>query len=56
MTVEGHLAALEAKHVELEKRLEQEQARPMPDDDVIRTLKHEKLAIRDEISGLKVGD
>lgn len=51
--IEHHITTLQTRHADLEKRLHQEQTRPMPDDAVIRTLKHEKLALKDEIQRLE---
>jgi uncharacterized protein len=45
----GHIAALQLKHAELEAKLEIENARPFPDDDLIHLIKKKKLAIKDQI-------
>ncbi len=43
----SHLVALKQKHAELESRLEQEEARPMPDELLIHDLKKQKLKLKD---------
>lgn len=46
-----HVEALHTKHAGLEARLRTEQARPAPDDMMIRQIKREKLRIKEELSG-----
>ena len=48
----SHVSSLELKHAGLEKRLEEEMSRPMPDNAVIQTLKKQKLRIKEELSQL----
>ena len=50
MSVEDRIHTLQNRHAELEKKLESENSRPLPDEEVIRNLKHEKLSLKDEIS------
>lgn len=45
----GHIAALQLKHAELEAQLDIENARPFPDDDLIHRIKKQKLALKDQI-------
>jgi hypothetical protein len=45
----GHMSALQMKHAELESQLETENARPLPDDDLIHRIKKQKLQIKDII-------
>jgi hypothetical protein len=45
----GHISALEAKHADLESKLERENNRPLPDDDLIHHLKKQKLQIKDQL-------
>ncbi|WP_082085415.1 YdcH family protein [Magnetospira sp. QH-2] len=52
MSVEDRIAALKAKHHELETALEQENHRPHPDDEAIHDIKRQKLKIKDEIAQL----
>lgn len=42
--------SLEAKHQELELRLEEELKRPYPDSAVVAHLKKEKLRLKDQMS------
>ena len=46
----GHMSALQLKHAELEEKLELENARPLPDDDLIHRIKKQKLHIKDMLS------
>ena len=50
MTTEGHIAALERRHQELERRIEAEMAHLSPDDMLISGLKRKKLEVKDELS------
>lgn len=54
MSLAAHLAELSEKHKLLERRIEEEEARPGSDDVAIRRLKQEKLKLKDEITRLKV--
>jgi len=46
----SHVSALQLKHAGLERQIEQEQSRPMPDLAAIQTLKRRKLRIKEELS------
>lgn len=46
----GHMSAMQLKHAELEEKLEIENARPFPDDDLIHRLKKQKLHLKDMMS------
>ena len=46
-----HVEALQTKHAGLEAQLRQKQARPAPDDAVIRQIKRQKLRIKEELAG-----
>ena len=52
MSVTEHLDSLKAKHLDLEQLIEQEEARPRPDEVKIHELKRQKLRIKDEIAQL----
>jgi hypothetical protein len=52
MALSSHLAELSEKHRSLERRIEEEEARPGSDDLAIRRLKAEKLKLKDEIARL----
>jgi hypothetical protein len=49
MSLNAHLTELSEKHRLLERRIEQEMARPARDDVRLRRLKSEKLKLKDEI-------
>ena len=46
----SHVAALQAKHEGLERRIHEELSRPAPDRTMIQTLKKQKLRIKEELS------
>ena len=48
----SHVSSLQLKHAGLEKRIEEEMSRPLPDDAVIQTLKKQKLRIKEELAQL----
>jgi hypothetical protein len=52
MSLNAHLTELSEKHRLLERRIEQEMARPARDDVRLRRLKSEKLKLKDEIARL----
>jgi hypothetical protein len=45
-----HETALRSKHAGLEARLQDEQSRPVPDDRVVKSLKVQKLRIKEELA------
>ena len=45
----SHVSSLQLKHAGLERKLQQEMSRPLPDDVVIQQLKKQKLRIKEEI-------
>lgn len=45
----SHVSSLQFKHAGLERRIEDEMSRPMPDYGVIQSLKKEKLRIKEQI-------
>ena len=45
----SHVSALQLKHAGLERQIQQELSRPLPDDAMIQTLKKRKLRIKEEI-------
>ncbi|MEQ5789118.1 YdcH family protein [Erythrobacter sp. NFXS35] len=47
--VSSHIHALQAKHAELDQRLHQELARPIPDTATTQALKKQKLRLKEEI-------
>ncbi|MCK6451285.1 MAG: YdcH family protein [Alphaproteobacteria bacterium] len=52
MVSQEQLQALKVKHANLEKAIDDEIHRPLPDTVQIHTLKREKLRIKDEIARL----
>jgi hypothetical protein len=48
----SHVSSLQLKHAGLERRIEEELSRPLPDDVVIQTLKKQKLRIKEELAQL----
>lgn len=48
----SHVSALQLKHAGLERQIEQELNRPMPDVAVVQTLKKKKLRIKEELAQL----
>jgi hypothetical protein len=53
MALSAHLQELSERHRQLERRIEEEVARPGSDDLEIRRLKQEKLKLKDEIVRLE---
>lgn len=52
MTTEGHIAALERRHRELERQIEEELQHASHDDMLISALKRRKLELKDELAKL----
>lgn len=53
MTTESHIAALELRHRELDRQIEDEMAHISHDDLLIASLKRRKLEIKDELARLR---
>lgn len=53
MTTEGHIAALERRHKDLERQIEDEMGHLAHDDLMIAALKRKKLEIKDELKKLQ---
>ncbi|MEO6394949.1 MAG: DUF465 domain-containing protein [Devosia sp.] len=53
MTTEGHIAALERRHRELDRQIEDEMSHLSHDDLVVASLKRKKLEIKDELQKLQ---
>jgi hypothetical protein len=53
MALDAHLVELSEKHRALDRKIEEEQARPTADDLKIADLKRQKLRLKDEIERLK---
>lgn len=46
----SHVSALQLKHAGLERRLEEELNRPLPDDTLLQQLKKRKLRIKEQLA------
>lgn len=53
MSVQDRIEALREKHASLERALDEEIHRPLPDQDAVHDLKRQKLRIKDEIFQLE---
>ena len=49
MTTEGHIAALERRHQELDRQIQAEMQNTRADDLAVAALKRKKLEVKDEI-------
>ncbi|MBS0475585.1 MAG: DUF465 domain-containing protein [Proteobacteria bacterium] len=47
---QSHVSALQHKHAGIERQLQDEMNRPMPDHAIIQTLKKRKLRIKEELA------
>ncbi|PXA98853.1 DUF465 domain-containing protein [Nostoc sp. 3335mG] len=50
MTTEGHIAALERRHQELDRQIQAEMQNRQYDDLMVSALKRKKLEVKDEIA------
>jgi len=53
MSPQDRIEALKAKHAELERAIDEENSRPLPNRDAVSDLKRQKLRIKDEIFTLE---
>jgi hypothetical protein len=53
VTNPASVETLKTEHARLEARLNEEAHRPLPDDDMIKRIKREKLRIKDKIASLQ---
>jgi hypothetical protein len=53
MTTESHIAALEKRHRELDREIQDEMAHISYDEQMVAALKRKKLEIKDELVRLK---
>ena len=53
MSLQDRIEALRERHAELERAIDEENSRPLPNDDTISELKRQKLRIKDEIFQLE---
>ncbi len=50
---DARLSALKSEHASLENQIQEEMGRPLPDDNLVHTLKKKKLHIKDELASLQ---
>ncbi|MEQ9637078.1 MAG: DUF465 domain-containing protein [Devosia marina] len=53
MTTEGHIAALERRHQELDRMIQTETQNRLADDLMVAALKRKKLEVKDELHKLQ---
>lgn len=53
MTTEGHIAALERRHQELDRQIQNERQNRLADDLMVAALKRKKLEVKDELYKLQ---
>jgi hypothetical protein len=53
MSVQDRIEALREKHASLERALDEEIHRPLPNQDAVHDLKRQKLRIKDELLQLE---
>ncbi|MBJ3786790.1 YdcH family protein [Devosia sediminis] len=53
MTTEGHIAALERRHQELDRMIQSEMQNRQADDLMVSALKRKKLEVKDELYKLQ---
>jgi hypothetical protein len=53
MPLQDRIEALREKHASLERALDEENRRPLPNEEAIHDLKRQKLRIKDEICELE---
>ncbi|UYN98251.1 MAG: DUF465 domain-containing protein [Devosia sp.] len=53
MTTEGHIAALERRHQELDRQIESQIQSRTADDMMVNALKRKKLEVKDELFKLQ---
>lgn len=50
MTMQDYVESLRSKHAYLERQIDDEMHRPLPDQSTLSRLKREKLRLKDEIA------
>ena len=53
MTTEGHIAAIERRHQELDRMIQTETQNRLADDLMVAALKRKKLEVKDELHKLQ---
>jgi hypothetical protein len=56
MTTEGHIAALERRHRELDRQIETEMSHISHDDLRVAALKRKKLEVKDELAKMRADE
>ncbi len=56
MTMQDYVESLRSKHAHLERQIDDEMHRPLPDQSVLTRLKREKLRLKDELARLHESD
>jgi hypothetical protein len=56
MTTEGHIAALERRHQELDRQIQAEMQNRQIDDLMVTALKRKKLEVKDELTRIIVSE
>jgi hypothetical protein len=56
MTTEGHIAALERRHQELDRQIQAEMQNRQFDDLAVNALKRKKLEVKDQLSRLQAAE
>ncbi|WP_083982886.1 YdcH family protein [Devosia soli] len=56
MTTEGHIAALERRHQELDRQIQAEMQNRQYDDLMVSALKRKKLEVKDELARFNIAD
>lgn len=54
MNNDAHVATLKERHQELERAIDEETQRPLPDSMALQALKRHKLRVKDEITRMAV--
>ena len=49
MNMDSYISSLQARHARLDREIDEESQRPLPDSMTIQDLKRQKLRIKDEI-------
>jgi hypothetical protein len=49
MSLQDRIEALKTKHAELDRAIDEENRRPLPNQDAVSDLKRQKLRVKDEI-------
>jgi hypothetical protein len=52
MTMQDYVESLRSKHAHLERQIDDEMHRPLPDQSILSRLKREKLRLKDEMARL----